>query len=131
MSGKKGEDDDDKPGDSGTGMEKQDMKKMLSRAGREPVNCALAQSDGQSGGQGLILMDKIKPPKAIMKMLKEQFPTARTPCFGTASIDMKQDPKAVTFKMNKKIPGLDRKVRKTLKTVGVTSVVIESGADSE
>ncbi len=118
---------DETPDDGGTGMEMQDLKKLLLRSRREKVNCAMAQGDAQSGGLGLILMDRAKPPKAVLSELKKQFPTARTPCFGKASIDMDLDPKQVTFQMNKRIPGLDRKVRKTLKGTGFTKVVIEVG----
>lgn len=117
----------DDAADGGTGMDMQALKKLLLRSRREKVNCAMAQGDAESGGLGLILMHRAKPPKAVLTDLKKQFPTARTPCFGTASIDMDLDPKQVTFQMNKRIPGLDRRMRKTLKGTGFTKVVIETG----
>ena len=118
------------PGD--TGMEKRDMKKLLKRSQSEPVSCAIAQGDAKSGGPGLILMDKIRLPKELVRELKEKFPTMRTPAFGTASVDVEADAKLVTFKMNKRIPGLDRRVRKSLKGTGYSKVSIElAGIDDD
>lgn len=125
-----GKDESEKPA-SGTGMGRQDLKKLLIRSKKEPVSCALAQGDAKSGSLGLILLDKIKLPKQLMKSLKEQFPLARSPCFGTASVDMEQDPKLVTFRLNKRIPGLDRRMRKSLKGTGFTKVAIESGPETD
>ncbi len=127
MAGK--DEEEEAPG--GTGMDMSDLKKLLVRSKKESVNCALAQGDAKSGGLGLIMMDKIKLPKQLMKSLKEQFPLARSPCFGTASVDVDQDPKLVTFRLNKRVPGLDRRLRKSLKGTGFTKVAIESGPDAD
>lgn len=111
----------------GIGMEKQDIKKLLARSRLDPVNCALMQGDPKDGGLGLILLDKVRPSKQLVKDLKEKFPTARTPCFGTASVDMEKDPKLVTFNVNKSIPGMDRRMKKSLKGTGYTKVEIARG----
>ena len=113
--------------DDGIGMDKQEIKKLLKRSRNEPVNCALMQGDPKDGGLGLILLDKVRPSKQLVKDLKEKFPTARTPCFGTAAVDADKDMKLVTFSMNKSIPGLDRKMKKSLKGTGYTKVEIERG----
>ena len=122
--------DEDGPAE-GTGMELPDLKKMLVRSRNGPVNCALALGDPKEGGLALIMMDRTKPPKALVKALKEQFPGLRNPCFGTASVDADQDAKQVTFNLNKKIAGMDRKLKKSLKGTGFTKVVIEMGQADE
>ena len=119
--------DEEPEQEGGIGMEKQDIKKLLARSRLEPVNCALMTGDPKDGSLGLILMDKVRPSKQLVKDLKEKFPTARTPCFGTASVDMEKDPKLVTFKMNKNIPGIDRRMKKSLKGTGYTKVEMVRG----
>lgn len=122
------EKDDDKPGEgSGTGMDMHAMKKMLALSRRTTLNTAIGLGDAKSGGLGLLLIDKIMPPKQVMKTLKEQFPKGSKFCFGTASVDMDADPKLVKLRMNKRIPGLDRRLRKTLKGTGYNKVAIETG----
>lgn len=111
------------PGD--TGMDKPAMKKLLKRAQSGPVSCALAQGDAQGGGLGLILLDKIKPPKVVLRSLKDKFPSLKTPLFGTASVDPDKDAKLVVFRMNKRAAGLDRRVRKSLKGTGYSKVQIQ------
>lgn len=112
-------------------MGKQELKKLLLRAAREPVNCALALSDTQSGGRGLVLLDKVKPSKALLADLKKQFPTARNPSFGTVSVDAKAEPKMVTFHLNKEFSGTQRKVVKTLRGTGFRKVTIERSSASQ
>jgi len=79
------------------------------------------------GGLGLLLLDPVLPPKQILKALKEKFPTASKLCFGTASVDQAADPKLVTLRVNKRAPGLDRRLRKTLKGTGYSRIAIEVG----
>ncbi len=122
-----GEDEkDDQPGD-GTGMSKPDMKKLLIRAQKEPVNCALAQGASGAGNLGLLLLDKTRPSKSLAGDLKKQFPDARKPCFGTVSINPDETPKVAVFTVNKPPFGLDRKLMKTLRGTGFKKVQIEKG----
>jgi len=79
------------------------------------------------GGLGLLLLDPVLPPKQILKTLKEKFPTASKLCFGTASVDQAADPKFVTLRVNKRAPGLDRRLRKTLKGTGYSRIAIQVG----
>lgn len=127
------EQDDDKQGDggSGTGMDRQAMKKMLALSRRSALNTAIGVGDAKSGGLGLLLINKIMPPKQVLKTLKEQFPKGSKFCFGTASVDMEADPKLVKLKMNKRIPGLNRRLKKTLKGTGYSKVEIEIGQAEE
>jgi hypothetical protein len=120
------ENDDAKPAD-GTGMDRQAMKKMLALSRRAALNAAIGMGDPKDGSLGLLLIDKVMPPKQILKTLKDQFPKGSKFCFGTASVDMDADPKLVKFRMNKRIPGLDRRLRKTLKGTGYSKVAIETG----
>lgn len=123
-------DKDAKPG-SDTGMERPLMKRMLIRSRRVAVGAAIGQGDVKSGGRALVLLDRTMPPRQLMKTLKDQFPTASKLCFGKASVDPDADPKLVTFRMNRRAPGLDRRLRKTLKGTGFNKVAIETGKDQE
>lgn len=123
----KGEDD----APPNAGMTKQDMKRLLARARRGAVTAALGQGDAKSGGHGLILLDRVMPPKQVLKALKEQFPTGSKFCFGSASVDTDADPKLVTFRMNRRVPGLDRRLRKSLKGTGYSRVAIQTGKAPE
>ena len=116
---------DDKPKSEGTGMDKQMLKRLLARARRVAVKAAIGQGDAKGGGQGLVLLNHVAPPKQLMRTLREQFPTASKFCFGTVSVDRDVDPKLVTFRMNRRAPGLDRRLRKTLKGTGYSKVAIE------
>jgi hypothetical protein len=118
----------EKPEDGdGTGMDRQAMKKMLALSRREPLNAAIGIGDAQNGGRGLLLIDKIMPPKEVMKTLKEQFPKGSKFCFGSVSVDMQTDRKLVKLSMNKRIPGIDRRLRRTLKGTGYSKVEIQTG----
>jgi hypothetical protein len=104
---------------------------MLALSRRTALSTAVGVGDAKSGGLGLMLMDKVMPPKQLLKTLKDQFPKASKFCFGTASVDMDADPKLVKLRMNKRIPGIDRKLRKTLKGTGYSKVAIETGRGQE
>lgn len=107
--------------------ERRVLKQKLARARRVAIPAAIAQGDPKSGGKGLVLLDHIMPPKQLMRALKVQFPAASKLCFGTAFVDKDADPKLVTFRMNRRVPGLDRRLRKTLKGTGYSKVAIETG----
>lgn len=114
-----------KPG--GTGTERPMLKRMLARSRRVAVRAAIGQGDAQSGGRALLMLHHAIPPKQLLKALRQQFPKASKLCFGTASVDAAADPKLVTFRMNRRAPGLDRRLRKTLKGTGYSRVAIETG----
>jgi hypothetical protein len=120
-------DKDDDKDEVQPGMDVPALKRMLAIARRSKMNAAIAQGDPKSGGLGLILLDKVMPPKQVLKTLKDQAPKASKFCFGTASVDMETDRKLVTFRMNKKVPGLDRRLRKALKGTGYNKVAIQTG----
>ncbi|MEJ0045389.1 MAG: hypothetical protein WDN04_04000 [Rhodospirillales bacterium] len=101
-------------------MDKADMKRLLARSRKEPVNCAVAQP--KKGAMALLLMDKVKQPKALVKNLMQQFDDLKNPRFGTVSVDAEDDPKVAVFELNKAFSGLQRRLVKTLKGTGITGV---------
>jgi len=109
-------------GDVNTGMEKPEMKRLLAKSKSEPVNCAFGQGDDNS--TALLMLDKVKGPKGVEKELTGKFPNAKNTRFGTAVVDVEDDPKLVRFAINKPVSGIARKLVKTLKGTGYNKVVI-------
>jgi hypothetical protein len=103
-----------------TGMDKQEMKRLLMRSKKEPVNCAFAQ--GSDASVALLLLDKTKQPKGVEKDLSKQFPDAKNSRFGVAVVDTEADPKRVVFYINKPVGSMAKKLVKTLKGTGFSKV---------
>ena len=78
-----------------TGMEKGEMKLLLNKSKKAPVNCAVAVSS--DGRFGLLLMHVTRKPKALVQDLVKSVPGAKNARWGTAAVDFKSDPKLVTF----------------------------------
>jgi hypothetical protein len=114
-----------------TGMDKQDMKRLLMKSKKEPVNCAIGQ--GADPSVALLLLDKVKAPKAVEKELAKQIPEAKNTRFGTAVVDVDEDPKLVLFYVNKPTAGIAKKLVKTLKGTGFSKVkiLLEDGSAVE
>jgi len=114
-----------------TGMDKQDMKRLLMKSKKEPVNCAIGQ--GSDPSVGLLLLDRIKGPKAVEKDLAKEIPDARNTRFGRAEVDVDEDPKLVKIFINKPIASMARKLVKTLKGTGFNKVqiLLEDGSPVE
>jgi hypothetical protein len=110
-----------------TGMDKQSMKKLLHRARKARVSCAIAEGEGDTAGFGLLLLDRVKQPKAVRNDLGKQFPKAKNCRFGAALVDAEDDPKLVKFFVNKPIFGMAKKLVKTIKGTGFTKVQIVHG----
>ena len=106
--------------DADTGMDKSDMKKMLMVSKKQPVNCAV----GMTKTGVVLMMDKIKQPKAVLKELEKKFADMKQPHWGSAVVDMETDPKLVVLTLNKAAPGMARRMRKTLKGTGFSKVEI-------
>jgi len=102
------------------GMEKAVLKKLLGVSKKDPVHCAV----GVSKGMGVILLDKIKPSKTLSKDLEKKFADIKNPRWGTASVDVEEDPKLVILILNKPAPGLARALKKSLKPAGYSKVEI-------
>jgi hypothetical protein len=108
--------------DVNTGMEKGEMKRLLAKSKKEPVNCALGQGDDNT--TALLLLDKVKAGKSVEKELTKQFPDAKNTRFGTAVVDVDVDPKKVIFTVNKPVSSMARKLVKTLKGTGFSKAEI-------
>lgn len=114
-----------------TGMEKADMKRLLVRSKKEPVHCAVAQPE--RGAHAMLLMDKIKQPRAVMKMLEDSNSNLKYPRWGSVSVDVETNPKLAVFQLNKPAPGMARRLIKTLKGTGFTKVQVlfDDGSPAE
>jgi hypothetical protein len=104
-------------------MEKAELKQLLVRSKKEPVNCAVAQS--KDPAFALILLHKIKQPKALSKQLEGDFKDAKNFRWGTAFVDVDDNPKLVVFTLNKPAPGIARKLVKSLKGTGFTKARLQ------
>ncbi len=104
-----------------TGMETADMKRLLMKSKTEPVNCAV----GLHGKLAVMMLHKIKQPKALSKDLEKQFDDLKNARFGTAFVDTDDDPKLVILTLNRAASGLGQKLRKTLKGTGFSKVRIQ------
>ncbi len=110
-------------GDDGTGMDASDMKRLLVMSRKDKVNCAVGQP--AQGATALLLMDKVKPGKALVKDLKKQFEKAKNLRWGTVSVDTDDDPKQAVFELNKGFSGIARSLTKTLKGTGFSKVEVK------
>lgn len=107
-------------------IDKAELKKLLVKSKKEPVNCAVGTG---KDAQALIMLHKIKQPRALAKELEKEFGEVKNPRWGTAFVDIDDNPKLVILTLNKPSPGVARKLKKTLKGTGFTKVriVLEDG----
>lgn len=113
------------------GMPKADLKRLLGLAKKDPVNCAIGL--GPDAGYGLIVLDKIKQPRAVEKMLLESVPAAKNTRWGTAAVNPDDDPKLVKLTLNRACSGMARRLVKSMKGTGISRVliVLEDGTEVE
>jgi len=114
-----------------TGMPKGDMKKLLIRSKAEPVNCAVGV--GSEAGYGLFMMHRSKDARGCERLLKTAFPEARSLRWGTAFVDVDDNPKLVKLTLNAAISGMAKRITRTLQGTGFNKVVImlEDGSTVE
>jgi hypothetical protein len=112
-------------------MERAEMKRLLARSKAEPVNCAVGTAE--DGKVAVLLLDKLKQPRALQLALEKQFPKATNWRFGTAEVDEEIDPKLARFHLNRPASGLARRLVKTLHGTGYNKVeiVLEDGTVGE
>jgi len=103
------------------GMEVADMKRLLSKSKTEPVNAAV----GLDGKNAVMMLDKIKQPKAVSKLLEGKFDGLKNPRWGTAFVDIDADPKLVILTLNRAASGMGAKLKKTLKGTGFSKIRIQ------
>ncbi len=111
-------------------IDKNELKKLLIRSKKEPVNCAVGQA---ADGSAVIMLDKIKQPRAVFKKMEEEYGDIKNGRWGTAEVDVDADPKLVILTINKAASGLARKLKKTLKGTTFTKVrvMLEGGGVDE
>lgn len=108
--------------EANTGMSKGGMKKLLLQAKDGPVGCAIGS--GEDATLELVMLSKSRSGAALEKMLKAEFPDVKETRFGSVSVDVAQDPKQVTFQLNKAASSAVRRLVKTLKGTGFNKVVV-------
>lgn len=111
--------------------DKAGAKQLLKKSKTEPVSCALAM--GEDGKSALMVLDKLKAPRALLTQLQKDHPKATKQVFGTAEVDEERDPKLVRVHVNKAGGGLARRLIKTLKGTGYNKVelVLDDGSVAE
>jgi hypothetical protein len=106
-----------------TGMEKNEMKLELGKGTPEkPVNCAFGGHPDQKTF-AVLMVDKVKGSKAVLKDLVTKFKDASSPRYGVAFVDV-EDTKLVKFRINTTVSGAAKKLVKTLKGTSFKKVEI-------
>jgi hypothetical protein len=105
-----------------TAMPKQEMKGLLMKSKKQPVNCSFGQ--GAEPHVALLMLDRLKSGRTLETSLLKKFPDAKSVRFGTAFVDLDDDPRLVKFLINRPVSGAARKLAKTLRGTGFTKVVI-------
>ena len=103
------------------GMEVGELRKLLTKSKTEPVNAAV----GLDGKNAVIMLHKIKQPKAVSKDLEGKFKELKNARWGTAFVDIDNDPKLVILTLNRAASGMGAKLKKTLKGTGFSKVRIQ------
>ena len=106
------------------GMDKGELKQLLARSKKEPINCAVAGNTADAS-TAFILLHKVKAPKAVSMQLDKENPKNFNMRWGTAEVDTDEDPKLVVFRLHKGVTGMAKKLKKTLKGTGYTKVRLE------
>ena len=100
------------------GSDKAELKKLLRLSRVKPVFMAFAL--GQDG-KAVVKLDRMKPGRSLERMLKTGAKGSRNHRFGTVTIDPEQ-PRVVTFVLNKDISGFAPKLVIALKGTGFKKV---------
>lgn len=113
------------------GMEKAQLKQLLLRSKKDPVNCAMGKGAGANGV--FLRLDKIKQARKISNELKDEFGDIKDLRWGTAFVDTDVNPKLVEFRINKPAQGLGKRLIKVVRLVGFSKVrfVFEDGSEAE
>lgn len=101
------------------GSDKATLKRLLKSASQEAVNAAIALD---AGGAAIILLDKRKNPRGLLKQLKDDAPDSRNHRFGTVAVVAEQ--KLVRFTLDKQAGAMLRKLVVALKGTGYRKIEI-------
>lgn len=109
----------------GAGMDHAAIRKHVTLARKGTMHVAFALG---GDGKAIVLMDKHKQPRAIMKQLQADAADAKNHRFGTLTVDPGQ-PTLARLVVNKAAPGMARKLVVAMKGTGVRQVeiVLEDG----
>src|SRR4051794_34921464 len=107
-----------KPAQAPVGMEKTELRAHVKFARRAPMHIAFALG---GDGKAIVMMDRRKQPRAIVKELKEQAAEARNHRFGEMMFDP-DDPKLVRIIVDKAASGMARKLVVAFKGTGVKQI---------
>jgi hypothetical protein len=106
-----------------TGMEIADMKRMLAISKAAPLGCAVGA--GEDKTLAMLLIDRVKAPKAVLKELESAFEDLANGRFGTVQAEPDGKSKTVRFTLNKPVSGFRKRLVKTLKGTGYTKVEMQ------
>lgn len=110
------------------GSDKAELKKLLRLSRAKPVHMAFALG---KDGKAILKLDRTKPSRTLEKALKTGALGSRNHRFGTVTISPEQ-PKMVTFVLNKGVSGFARKLVIALKGTGFKTVrLVTEGAASQ
>ncbi|HYZ60949.1 MAG TPA: hypothetical protein VE650_00730, partial [Acetobacteraceae bacterium] len=104
-------------------METAEIKKLLTQSKKEPVNCAVGVT---KDGLAQVLLHKTKNPRALLKELEADAGKLATPAFGSAFVDVDEDPKLVILTLNKAPSGISKRLKKAMGGTGFTKVEIRN-----
>lgn len=116
------------------GMDKGELRKLLTVAKKTPVNAAIGMT---KDGTPAMLLHKIKQPRALSKEL-EGSGDLKNMRWGELYVDEEKDSKTLIARLNKPASGMARKLVKVVKFAGFSKVVLqfedgtsEEGGDEE
>ena len=100
------------------------IKAQLKFARADPVGCAVLIDQDK---QAIIRLARNRTGKNLAGTMKREDDDAKVVLFGTAKVDLDNDPKKVTFTLNKTPGGLERALKLALKTTGYNKVEVVKG----
>jgi len=112
--------------DIDTGMDIKEMRQVLHNGGTDGVNCAFGAGDG---GYALLRLDRAKGSPALAKSLKGDFGVTKV-FQGRAFLDA-ENTKKVVFLPDGNVPGMAKKLLKTVKLAGFKKVAIQTDDGAE
>ena len=118
-----------------TGMDKSELRKLLTLAKKTPVSAAMGMG---KDGTPVLLLHKTKHARALSKELEATTPDLKNMRWGELLVDEEKDPRTLIARLNKPSSGLARKLIKVVKFAGFSKVVLqfedgstEEGGDEE
>lgn len=114
------------PVDEDAGQQQSDaqLKAMLKFARIDPIGAAVLIDAEKSA---IISLARNRTGKQLAAVLKKDNGDPRLVLWGTAKVDMADDPKKVIFTLNKDPSGVERLLKLTLKATGYNRVEITKG----